>query len=78
MTRGIHLVQFLSGQEKLETADFVGVDNFAAGATAGRIIGRFLGNEPGKIMIVAETMVARDTIERRRGFDSIINEQSRI
>ena len=50
MTRGIHLVQFLSGQEKLKTADFVGVDNFAAGATAGRIIGRFLGKEPGKIM----------------------------
>ena len=75
MMRGIHLVQFLSGQEKLKTADFVGVDNFAAGATAGRIIGRFLGNEPGKIMIVAETMVARDSIERRRGFDSIINEQ---
>jgi LacI family transcriptional regulator len=75
MMRGIHLVQFLSGQEKLKTADFVGVDNFAAGATAGKIIGRFLGKEPGKIMVVAETMVARDSIERRRGFDSIINEQ---
>lgn len=75
MLRGIHLVQFLSGQEKLETADFVGVDNFAAGATAGKIIGRFLGREVGKIMIVAETMVARDSIERRRGFDSIINQQ---
>lgn len=75
MFRGIHLVQFLSGQEKLETADFVGVDNFAAGATAGKIIGRFLGKEAGKVMIVAETMVARDSIERRRGFDSIINEQ---
>jgi LacI family transcriptional regulator len=75
MQRGIHLVQFLSGQEKLEAADFVGVDNFAAGATAGKIIGRFLGKDPGKVMIVAETMVARDSIERRRGFDSIINEQ---
>ena len=75
MFRGIHLVQFLSGQEKLETADFVGVDNFAAGATAGKIIGRFLGKEAGKVTIVAETMVARDSIERRRGFDSIINEQ---
>lgn len=75
MLRGVYLVQFLSGQEKLATADFVGVDNFAAGATAGKIIGRFLGRDPGKVMIVAETMVARDSIERRRGFDSIINEQ---
>lgn len=73
--RGIKVVQFLSGQEKLENADFVGVDNFAAGATAGKIIGRFLRGEPGKIMVVAETMMAQDSIERRLGFDSIINSQ---
>lgn len=73
--RGIKIVQFLSGQEKLDNTDFVGVDNFAAGATAGRIIGRFLRNEPGKIMVVAETMMAQDSIERRLGFDSIINSQ---
>ena len=73
MARGIHVVQFLAGQEKLEAADFVGVDNFAAGATAGKIIGRFLGRDPAKIMIIAESMGARDSIERRRGFDSILN-----
>ena len=71
--RGIKVVQFLSGQEKLENLDFVGVDNFAAGATAGQIIGRFLGNVGGKVMVVAETMRSLDSIERRRGFDSIIN-----
>ncbi|MDO9416192.1 LacI family DNA-binding transcriptional regulator [Pararhizobium sp.] len=75
MLRGMHVVQFLSGQEKLETADFVGFDNFAAGATAGKIIGRFLPQAPAKIMVVAETMVARDSIERRRGFDGIMNAQ---
>lgn len=73
MERGVQVVQFLSGQEKLEAADFVGIDNFAAGATAGKIIGRFLPREPAKIMVVAETMFARDSIERRRGFDSILN-----
>lgn len=73
MERGVQVVQFLSGQEKLETADFVGIDNFAAGATAGKIIGRFLPRKPAKIMVVAETMFARDSIERRRGFDSILN-----
>lgn len=75
MARGIHVVQFLAGQEKLEAADFVGVDNFAAGATAGKIIGRFLGRDPAKIIIIAESMGARDSIERRRGFDSILNAQ---
>lgn len=73
--RGIKVVQFLSGQEKLKTADFVGIDNFAAGATAGKLIGRFLNHEPGKIMVIAETMMAQDSIERRLGFDSIINER---
>jgi LacI family transcriptional regulator len=75
LERGIKVVQFLSGQEKLEHADFVGIDNLAAGATAGKIIGRFLRHEPGKIMVVAETMMAQDSIERRLGFDSIINSQ---
>ena len=73
--RGIRLVQFLSGQEKLTGSDIVGVDNFAAGATAGRIVGGFQGKKPGKIMIIAETMQARDSIERRIGFDRIIYEK---
>lgn len=73
--RGIKVVQFLSGQEKLPAADFVGVNNFAAGATAGKIIGRFLERGPAKIMVVAETMMAQDSIERRLGFDRIINGQ---
>ncbi|RFB79411.1 LacI family DNA-binding transcriptional regulator [Methylovirgula sp. 4M-Z18] len=73
--RGVKVVQFLSGQEKLENADYVGVDNFAAGATAGKIIGRFVGEKRGKIMVIAETMMALDSIQRRHGFDSIINTQ---
>lgn len=71
--RGIHLVQFLSGQEKLDQTDFVGIDNFRAGATAGRIIGQFNPGRTGKILIVTETMQAQDSIERRLGFDHIIN-----
>ena len=73
--RGVKVVQFLSGQERLERADYVGVDNFAAGATAGKIVGRFIGAQPGKIMVIAETMMALDSIQRRLGFDSIINAQ---
>jgi LacI family transcriptional regulator len=73
--RNIKLVQFLSGQEKLENVDFVGVDNFAAGATAGRIIGQFHPGQTGQIIVVAETMQAQDSIERRIGFDQIINDK---
>ena len=73
--RGIKVVKFLSGQGKLGNLDFVGVDNFAAGATAGRIIGRFLKGVRGQVMVIAETMQSFDSIERRLGFDNIINEK---
>ncbi len=75
LERNIKVVQFLSGQEKLPEADFVGVDNFAAGATAGKLIGRLTCRTPGKVMVVAETMQSMDSIQRRHGFDTVINEQ---
>ena len=71
--RGIKVVQFLSGQGNRNNLDFVGVDNFAAGATAGRILGRFLNGVTGKIMVIAETMQSLDSIQRRLGFDNILN-----
>ncbi|WP_319532291.1 LacI family DNA-binding transcriptional regulator [uncultured Cohaesibacter sp.] len=73
--RDIKVVQFLSGQEKNEDLDFVGIDNYAAGATAARIIGRFLGGQSGKIMVISETMQALDSIQRRFGFDRVINQE---
>lgn len=73
--RGIKVVQFLSGQEKMENADFVGIDNFAAGATAGRIIGRFHPSGKGQILIISETMQAQDSIERRIGLDRIMSDK---
>jgi len=71
--RSVRVVQFLSGQEKLDALDFVGADNFAAGATAGRLIMRFLGPAPGKVMVVADTMQSLSNIQRRLGFDRVIN-----
>lgn len=71
--RDIHVVRLLSGKEEAAGGDFVGVDNHAAGATAGRIVGRFCRKQAGSIMIIAETMRAQDSIERRLGFDNVIN-----
>lgn len=73
--RGIRVVQFLSGQPKVSEMDFVGIDNHAAGATAGNILGRFLGYSSGKILVISETMQSRDSIERRLGFDEIITQE---
>jgi len=71
-TRGVHVVQFVSGQHDMRPFDFVGVDNHAAGATAGRLIGRFTANAPGKVLVVSETMNALDSVERRLGFDGVL------
>lgn len=70
--RGVHVVQFLSGQPGLGQFDFVGIDNHAAGATAGRLLGRFTGVTPGKILVVADSTHALHIAERRLGFDAVI------
>ena len=71
--RGVETVSFISGQITSDHDDFVGIDNHAAGATAGRLMGRFSERKPGKILVIAETMYARDSLERRLGFDEVIN-----
>ncbi len=71
--RGIATVSFISGQITEGHDDFVGIDNHAAGATAARLIGRFSGGRPGGLLVIAETMLSRDSLERRLGFDEVIN-----
>ena len=73
--RGIVTVNFLTGRASEITTNFVGIDNRAAGATAARLIGKFNCHERGKILVVADTMRARDAIERRLGFDEVINSE---
>ncbi|QPC88778.1 substrate-binding domain-containing protein [Mesorhizobium sp. NBSH29] len=75
LERGIEVVQFIAGQPKAGSNDFVGINNHAAGATAAQLIGRFLAGRKGKIIVVSETMQARDSIERRLGFDEVINRE---
>jgi LacI family transcriptional regulator len=71
--KGIDTISFIAGQLASGPDDFVGIDNHAAGATAGRLMGRFLERSAGAILVIAETMLARDSLERRLGFDEIIN-----
>lgn len=75
LERGIEVVQFLAGQPKADSIDFVGINNQAAGATAAQLIGRFVGGRKGKIIVASETMQSRDSIDRRLGFDEVINRE---
>ena len=71
--RGIQTIPFISNQDDEESEGFVGIDNRSAGATAGRLMGRFSCDQRGSIAVITDTMQSRDSLERRLGFDSIIN-----
>jgi LacI family transcriptional regulator len=70
--RGIAALPFISNQTMMD-ADWVGINNRAAGATAALLLGQFIGPQEGSIMVIAESMQSRDSLERRLGFDEEIN-----
>ncbi|MCX2721787.1 LacI family DNA-binding transcriptional regulator [Roseibium salinum] len=70
---GIHVVAFVSDLPNSKCDHFVGIDNFSAGQTAGALLGKFLRNETGSILVVTNSMVARDSIERRYGMDEVVS-----
>jgi LacI family transcriptional regulator len=72
--RGVQALPFISNQPRAGESS-VGIDGQAAGATAATLLGRFLNGSPGNVLIVSETMKSRDSLERRLGFDRILNAQ---
>ncbi|MBF9030037.1 substrate-binding domain-containing protein [Rhodobacterales bacterium HKCCE3408] len=72
LERGVKVVALVAGHAGEHPVDVVGVDNIAAGATAGQLVGRFCGGRQGKILVVSDTMNAQDSVERRHGFDSVV------
>ncbi|WMS40903.1 LacI family DNA-binding transcriptional regulator [Acuticoccus sp. MNP-M23] len=73
--RGVRVVAIISDLPSAGRDHFVGIDNIAAGRTAGVLMGRFLTGRPGVVITLANTMLSREAIERRRGFDEIIVER---
>lgn len=73
--RGVAVVSLVSDQPNSDRDHFVGIDNVAAGRTAGMLMGRFSGGRAGKVVVVVTSMQARDMIERRFGFDRVIEAQ---
>ncbi|TNJ48088.1 LacI family DNA-binding transcriptional regulator [Phaeobacter sp. B1627] len=71
--RGIAALPFVSNQSMM-TDHWVGIDNRAAGATASLLLGQCIGQRSGTVMVIAESMQSRDSLERRLGFDAIMNE----
>ena len=71
-SRDIAVVAFVSNQPNAQSAYFVGINNEAAGRTAGQLLARFTGERQGAVLVITETMQSRDSLERRLGFDAIM------
>lgn len=69
---GMAVVAFVSDQPNSERDHFIGINNIAAGRTAGVLMGRFLPGNQGKVLVVAASMLARDSVERRGGFGTVL------
>ena len=72
---GAKTVAMISDLPSTGRAHFVGVDGIAAGRTAGDLMGRFIGRTEGRVLAVAGSMMVRDHLERRLGFDQVIGER---
>ncbi|MDW3223767.1 MAG: LacI family DNA-binding transcriptional regulator [Paracoccaceae bacterium] len=71
-TNGVFVVSLVADIPSSERNSYVGIDNIAAGRTAAQLMGRFLGPVRGNILVVTGSMLARDHLERRLGFDEVI------
>lgn len=73
--RGIAVVAMVSDLPNTDRDHFVGIDSRAAGRTAAVLMGRFLGPMPAQVLVLAPSMLLRDAIERRHGFDEVMQAQ---
>ena len=72
--RGVPVVALASDLPNTERDRFVGIDNVAAGRTAGTLTGRFLCGGPAQVIVIGESMLLRESLERRLGFDLVLQE----
>ncbi len=73
--RGIAVVALLTDLPSSPRNHFVGIDNKAAGQTAAKLMGSFSTVESGKVLVLTGSRLARDHLERRYGFDQVMEQQ---
>ncbi|WP_306141178.1 LacI family DNA-binding transcriptional regulator [Roseibium sp. MMSF_3412] len=70
--RGVPVVTLVSDHPVSARQHFVGIDNTAAGRTAGRLLGRFLPERNAKVALIAGSLGLRDHAERFAGCRQIV------
>lgn len=68
---GIAVIAMAADLPNSERDFFVGVDSVAAGRTSGLLMGKF-ARQAGEILVVTNSMRSRDSLERRLGFDQVV------
>ena len=68
----VTLVSDLSGSRR---SGYIGLDNRAAGRTAGYLMGRFLAGSAGTVLMLAGSPQLRDHEEREMGFRRVLGER---
>jgi LacI family transcriptional regulator len=69
---GVVVVTLVSDAPTSRRHHFIGIDNSAAGRTAGTLLGRFASNRQGKVGVIAGSLALRDHAERLFGFQQVI------
>ncbi len=69
---GVSVVTLVSDVPNASRTHYVGIDNVAAGRTAGSLLGRFVGGRKGKVGLIAGSLALRDHIERQMGFEQVL------
>jgi LacI family transcriptional regulator len=70
---GAYVVTLVSDVPGSRRHHYVGIDNVAAGRTAGSLMGRFVRRKSGKIGVIAGSQSLRDHAERIFGFNQVMN-----
>lgn len=69
---GMSVVTLVSDVPNSRRQRFIGIDNSAAGRTAGTLMGRFAGSRSGPVGLIAGSLALRDHVERMFGFQQVL------
>jgi LacI family transcriptional regulator len=72
--RGVHVITLISDLSHSDRVAYVGMDNRAAGRTAGTLLGRFLGGRVGPVAMIAGSLSYRGHEDREMGFLHLMHE----
>ena len=70
--KGVAVVGLVSDLPQAARAAYIGIDNIAAGRTAGRMVGLAHGGQGGRVQTFAGSLDARDHAERLTGFREVL------